>query len=287
MTDYGLYDSNVHRVRVERRLLLMEGIAVHRVDLRDHSSVEKLMRDFRPDCLVHLANLPVASLAEQKPSYASEVIVGGTITLLEMARKFGLGRFVYVSSSMVYGHCESEPIDEEQPCWPVEPYGALKLSCEQLVRGYSKSHDFQHVIVRPSAVYGPSGNETFVISRFLAAARGSGVIRVFGRDTKLDFTFIDDVVSGILLTVVSEKARGETFNVARGEARTLIEAAQWVAARVPGCRVSIEPPDLKASRRGTMGIAKARALLGFDPRVSLEMGLDVVLDHESRSFPEA
>lgn len=287
MTDYGLYNSEAHQVRVDRRLALMGGIVVHRVDLRDRSSVESVVRSFRPDCLVHLANVPVASLAEQRPSYASEVIVGGTVTLLEAARRFGLGRFVYVSSSMVYGNRERDPVDEGHPCRPLEPYGALKLTCEQLVRMYAEVHDFEHVIVRPSAVYGPSGNETFVISRFLAAARNSGVIRVFGRDTKLDFTFVDDAVSGILLTITSEKAKGEVFNVARGEARTLVEAAQWVAARVPGSRISIEPPDPAVPKRGTMGIAKARALLGFDPRVSLEMGLDVVLDHESRSFPEA
>jgi nucleoside-diphosphate-sugar epimerase len=287
LTDYGIYDCRGHRERLALRLRLMQGIPIHHADLRDSAAIDDLVRNFRPDFLVHLGNLPVASLAAQRPAYASEVIIGGTLTLLEMARRHGLGRFLYVSSSMVYGHSARDPVDEAQRCLPVDAYGSLKLSCEQLVRLYSESHGFEHSIVRPSAVYGPSGNETFVLSRFIDAARNSGVIRVFGRETKLDFTFVDDAVDGIVLALTSEKARDETFNIARGEARSLIEAAEWIAARFPGSRISMEPRDASTPRRGTMEISKARALLGFDPRISMEAGLNVLLKNESRSLSES
>jgi UDP-glucose 4-epimerase len=287
LTDYGLYDAQSHLRRLAHRRALMQGIVVHHVDVRDSGGIEALMTGLEPECLVHLGNIPIASVATENPAHASDLIVGGTLTLLEASRRMSVRRFVYVSSSMVYGDFVNEPIDEEHPCAPLEAYGALKLSCERLVRLYSDMHGFEHVIVRPAAVYGPTGNESFVLSRFLSAARNGGVMRVFGSDTRLDFTYVDDVARGILLATTSEKARGETFNIGRGEARYLVEAAQWIAARVTGARISIEPPDSSSPRRGSMGISKARLLLGFEPSYSMEEGLDVFFEHESPSLSTA
>ena len=287
LTDYGLYESRDHLRRIEQRRVLMDGIGIDQVDLRDADGIEGLVRSFRPDCVVHLGNVPVASFAARRPAHAAELIVGGTMTLLESVRRFDVQRFVYVSSSMVYGEFTRDPIDEDHRCAPMEAYGTLKLSCEQLVRTYSDSHGFEHSIVRPSAVYGPTGNETFVLSKFLSSARTSGVIRVFGVETRLDFTFVDDAAYGILLAATVEKARGETFNIARGEARGLVEAANWIASRIPGTEVSVEMADPQSPKRGTMGIGKARALLGFEPRFSMEEGLDVVFASESSPLPEA
>jgi UDP-glucose 4-epimerase len=219
-----------------------------------------------------------------RPIYLTNQLMDGTVALLEAAREEACERFVYISSSMVYGNFLADEIDEEHPCEPVELYGSMKLGCERVVRLYTRHFGLDHTIVRPTAVYGPTGNEGFVITKFISAAINSGVIKVFGDEVRLDFTYVDDAARGIVLATTSKNGINQTFNIARGESTRILDAARHIQKLAPGVEIILERKDPLYPRRGTLDISKAGRLLDFKPEFSLEDGLDAFYAHAERAL---
>ncbi len=276
-SNYGVYERIRHEQNLRSREPHLAGARIHEASILDHERVRTICADFRPDLIIHLASVPVASVAVQQPLQTAREIVEGTASLLEAARVSGVQRYVYVSSSMTYGDFLHDLIPETHPQQPREPYGALKLAAEHLVRTYTSVHGLPHVIIRPTAVYGPTGNDGFVLTRFARAARAGERVRVLGPETRLDFTFVDDAARGITLASISPEAMNETFNISTGCARSLLDAAQYLKSREPHLEIEILPADPLYPRRGALSIEKARRLLAYEPRYTLERGLDELL----------
>jgi nucleoside-diphosphate-sugar epimerase len=244
------------------------------MSVSDTESMDDIIRSQRPDVIIHLASFPRQRVVNNNPSWGSDVMSRGLINLLESASRYGVERFVYVSSSMVYGDF-TDGVEEDHVCEPQGQYGILKLAGEWLVRDYSRRTGMEHVIIRPSAVYGPRDVEDRVISRFMISAMQDQPLRVKGADQALDFTYVTDAARGIVAAATRVTCRNMTFNITRGQAVSLADAADMVIATVGSGSVDLEERDTSYPERGALSIDRARVVLGYTPEVDLQQGLEL------------
>jgi nucleoside-diphosphate-sugar epimerase len=174
---------------------------------------------------------------------------------------------------MVYGDF-ADQVKEDAACNPQGQYGILKLAGEWLVRDYSRRTGLSHVIVRPSAVYGPYDVEDRVVSKFLLTAMRGGEIQVNGSDEALDFTYVDDAAAGIAAAALTESVTWGTYNVTRGVARTLLAAAELAVRIVGAGTIKINNRDQNFPSRGSLSIGAARRDLDYKPKVDIEEGFE-------------
>lgn len=274
-----------HRLsQIEDRIAMVRGNVMNLVQLR------RAIAEFEPAVIIHLAAMPLAKHALLDPCEAAKSLIIGTTNVLEAAKETSaVKRICYISSSMVYGNFLQAEVDEEHPKRPLEVYGALKLAGEDLVRVLSKRYGIDFSVARPTAVYGPTDNNERVIASFLRRAMRGEPLEVRGLDAKLDFTYVTDTAEGILRIAVHPEARQQTFNISRGEARTIMEAAEIISSLVPNTRIEVRDTDLELPMRGTLDISKARQLLNFEPKISLDEGLKryyeyLLNPHETRPW---
>jgi nucleoside-diphosphate-sugar epimerase len=229
------------------------------------------------DVVIHLASFPRQKVVNKNPTLGSRVMSEGLLNLLELSVKHKIKKFVYVSSSMVYGnfnrHESIEGIDESSDCKPLGQYGIMKLAGEWLVQDYSRQHKLDYTIIRPSAVYGPYDVEDRVISKFMSQAMRGEELIVNGIDDALDFTYVDDAAMGITLAAISEDTKNTIYNIARGKSHTLMEAAKLIVDIVGQGTIKIENRDNSFPMRGQLNIQRAKSDFGFYPTVDLQTGL--------------
>jgi UDP-glucose 4-epimerase len=194
----------------------------------------------------------------------------GLLNLLETCVKYQCSRFLYASSSMVYGDFK-DYVKEDAVCRPQGQYGIMKLAGEWLVRDYQRK-GIDHTIFRPSAVYGPLDVEDRVISKFMLAALRGQTLKVNGPQETLDFTFVEDAADGIVAAALRPQANNHTYNITKSHSWSLLDAAN-LAVRIAGRgRVEVQDRDPDFPSRGALNIDAARRDLGFDPKVDIEEG---------------
>lgn len=235
----------------------------------------------------HLACLGVRH-SLHAPVETHEVNAGGTLVLLEAARRAGVERFVHVSSSEVYGPAQSAPMTEQHPVLPTTVYGASKLAGEAYARAYHRTYGFPAVIVRPFNSFGPrchhEGDSGEVIPKFLLRAKAGRPLVVFGDgEQSRDFTYVRDTAHGIRLAGIPSGAIGRTFNLGSGREISINNLARMIA---PAARVVHEAPRPGDVRRLVADATLAHDVLGFRPRVTLQQGLSLLSDwHEQQRIP--
>lgn len=264
---------------------IKDKVKIVRGDIRHKGRFLKILQEFQPEIVVHLAALPIAKASNIHSEDAFGINLYGTVNVLESIRQVkSIKRFVYASSSMVYGNFEYSPADENHPTNPIDVYGGTKLAGEILTKAYGKRFDIEHTIIRPSAVYGPTDANKRVSQIFVEDALKGNTLRLDGGGaTRLDFTFIEDVAHGFVLAMKSDKAKNETFNITRGEGRSLKEFVDILKTLVPGIKTEIAPADKERPERGALDISKARKFLGYEPKYSLEEGLKLYVDFVKKS----
>ena len=271
-SDYGFIPKEELTYLVDNRLKRIN-TQIRKIDIREGVFVDTIFKTYRPDVVIHMASFPRQKVVEQNPVLASDVMSSGLINLLEASKKHSIKKFVYISSSMVYGNFETD-VDETAQCNPIGQYGIMKFMGEKLVEDYSRRGCFDHVIIRPSAVYGEWDVEDRVVSKFMTKAMRGETLRVNGPDEVLDFTYVEDTAQGIVLAATKESANGNIYNITRSEQRqwNLKDAAE-LAIKIAGQgSLEVAPRDLSFPKRGRLDISRAVRELGYTPQVNVEQG---------------
>jgi UDP-glucose 4-epimerase len=270
-TNYGLIpQTELDYLLTERRRKIRTD-RIHAIDIADQDGIDWLMRTYQPDIILHLASFPRQKVVNVNPQLGSHTMSEGLLNLLESAKKHGTAKFVYVSSSMVYGDFDNG-VTEDAPCRPQGQYGIMKLAGEWLVKDYTRSTGMAHTIIRPSAVYGPLDVEDRVISKFILTAMRGGIIKVNGATETLDFTYVDDAADGIVAAVVSDATLNKTYNITKSHSKTLLAAAELAVKIVGRGNIEVRDRDLDFPSRGALNIDAARRDFGFNPQVDIDEG---------------
>ena len=255
-------------------------IIFERGDTKFFSIVSELLEQYQPKFVFHMAALPLAKIQNLNSEEAKVGSVDSTSFLIEklgqMRKKqgFKIERFIYASSSMVYGNLKGDFFTEDSKTEPVEIYGTMKLAGEVITRGLASFYDIPFTIIRPSAVYGPTDMNRRVVQIFIEKAINGEELNVQGADEKLDFTNVRDAANGFVKAAVSKNGIDETFNITNGNSRTLLELAECVLAHFPNTEVKVSERDSFRPQRGTLSTQKAREQLDYTPTYTLEKGVD-------------
>ena len=271
-TGYGVITNKELNYIMDERSKKIFNHTIYNFDISNYYTLEKLFDTHDIDCVIHLASFPRQKVTSNNPSWASKTMSEGLLNLLELSKKNKVKKFVYISSSMVYGNF-LDHTNEDCVCNPQGQYGILKLAGEWLLKDYAKKGHFSYTIIRPSAVYGPTDVMDRVIGKFLVQAMRSQVIKVNGIHEKLDFTYVDDIANGIVIATLSNNTSNKTYNVTRGVSHTLYHAAELIVDIVGKGNIEITNRDLEMPSRGALNIDKARNDFGYDPKITLEQGL--------------
>lgn len=273
-TNYGILNQTELDYVLKLRTNKIKHIKNYNTDIRNNQGLDKIFANELPNTVVHLASLPRQKVVNTFPQLGSEVMIGGLINLLELSVKYNVKKFVYISSSMVYGNF-NQTILENNSCQPIGQYAIFKLTGEQLVKYYSSKYNFDYVIVRPSAVYGPIDVEDRVISKFFYAAKRGQDLFVNGQDEKCDFTFIEDTTDGIIRAILNPLAVNNTFNISKSTAIPIIEAAEKIVKLVGRGKIKVRNKDPQHPSRVNLDISKASKILNFSPKFDLDNGLGI------------
>lgn len=263
-----------YRRIIEQRLRLLREakVPVHVEDARDYHRLCHLLTDIKPQTIVHLSAVAHANRSNKDPHSTFDHSFRTLENVLDFSRAHA-EHVIYLSSSMVYGNFTSGEVTEETACDPLGIYAALKFSGEKLVIAYNQVFDLPYTIIRPSALYGERCISRRVGQIFIENAMKGHEITIQGDGSnRLDFTYIQDFVSGIVLAIEKEEARGEIFNLTYGEGRSLMEMAEILREFFPEATISHKEWDRLMPKRGTLSVEKAKRLLGYNPQFPLEKG---------------
>jgi nucleoside-diphosphate-sugar epimerase len=264
----------LHLINTRMQLLYEHGIPLHVVDARDYHALSRTLHDIDPVAVVQLAAIAHANRSNKDPFSTFDHSFRTLENALDWARgNPRVNRFVYFSSSMVYGNFDSEAVTEDRHCEPMGIYGALKYGGERLVIAYNQVFDLPYTIVRPSALYGERCVSRRVGQAFIEnALRGLPLtINGDGSDA-LDFTYISDLIQGLIRCIAHPGAKNQIFNLTYGNARSLNEMTDIMRREFPGIEVKYQPRDALMPERGTLSVEKAKKLIGYEPAYPLDLG---------------
>ena len=235
----------------------------------------------------HLAAIPSVPLSMAEPGRTTAVNVSGTVNVLETARKSGAERVVLACSCAAYGDGPEQPKHEGLLARPMSPYAAQKIACELYAQTYTRAYGLPCVALRFFNVYGPrqdpKSEYAAAIPRFTTRLLAGQRPIVFGDGGQTrDFVHVSDVVRANLLAAASQTAPGEIINVASGKSSSLIELIgtlkQVIGPSAQQLEIEHQAPRAGDLRESSADISKARALLGYEPRVPLAQGLAGVVE---------
>lgn len=269
-------------LQLKRNDLNSRGVNITILDIKD-PILKNHIFEIEPEIIVNLASMPVAVLADLNPQKAKIDIFDSNFHILEILKTlpYKLKKYIYISSSMVYGNFSQNennqiiPASEDQVCLPIDTYGALKYANEIMIRQYSYRHHIPFTIIRPSAVYGPTDCNMRVTEIFLKRAFRNETIELDnGGEHELDFTYIDDLIQGITKAIFSEKATNQVFNISYGQGRKIKELAYIIKQHFPNVKISTNKIKPFRPNRGALNIEKAKSLLNYQPQYPLEKGIE-------------
>jgi nucleoside-diphosphate-sugar epimerase len=275
-TDYGFIPKKELTYLKSSRKERFNSHVIH-TDICSVNHIDSIFSAVRPELVIHLASFPRQHIVNRNPIIGSEVMTTGLINLLEASARYNIKKFVYISSSMVYGDFIDkmfDGIDEYSECKPIGQYSIMKYMGEKLVADYTCRGCFAHTIIRPSAVYGPWDIKDRVVSKFMLAAMRNEVLTVKGPKEVLDFTYVEDTATGIAQAALSDNANNKIYNITRSSniEYTLLDAAKLAVSIVGKGNIEVAERDLAFPIRGRLSIMNARTDFGYNPTVDVEDG---------------
>ena len=272
-TNYGIIPQTEVDYLIEERIKKINLSNYYKYDICDSYAVNKVFIIEQPEIVIHMASFPRQKVVNANPAAGSRVMSEGLLNLLEASRDYDTRKFVYISSSMVYGDFVDD-VTEDAVCAPQGQYGIMKLAGEWLVKDYARRTGMEYVILRPSAVYGPLDVEDRVVAKFMLTAMRGGVLRVNGAGETLDFTYVDDAADGVVAAATRFVGECRTFNITKSHSVSLLQAASMIVELVGKGTIECRNRDADFPSRGALNIDRARTILGFDPKVDVEQGFE-------------
>jgi nucleoside-diphosphate-sugar epimerase len=270
-TNYGIIPQAEIDYLMEERGMKIGCQHLYKASIESADTIDYVIRVQQPEVIVHMASFPRQKVVNANPAHGADVMMRGLINVLESAKRYGVRRFVYMSSSMVYGDF-ADQVTEDAPCSPIGQYGIMKLAGEWLVKDYARRTGMEYVILRPSAVYGPLDVEDRVVAKFMLRAMRGQVLSVNGASETLDFTYVDDAADGVVAAALEAGAANDTYNITKSHSVSLLQAAEMIVKIVGSGTIECRDKDTDFPSRGALNIDKARQILGFDPQVDVEEG---------------
>ncbi len=273
-TNRNLKNQNIYWSILNRRLDLLHAnnINLYIEDARNYNSLSLLLGKIKPDIIIHLAAVSHANKSNKDPHTTFDHTLRTLENTMDNAKSLKC-RVIYFSSSMVYGNFKSNRVKEDTTCNPIGIYGTLKYSGELIVKAYHQVFDVPYTIIRPSALYGERCVSRRVGQIFVENAVQNQAIKIQGNGSEmLDFTYIEDLISGVELVIQNKNAVNETFNLTYGKAEKISKMAEILKSQFSEIEIEYLPSDELNPKRGTLNIDKAKKLIGYNPIYSLEKG---------------
>tara|TARA_Y100000389_G_C17468516_1_gene528017 strand:+ start:4442 stop:5440 length:999 start_codon:yes stop_codon:yes gene_type:complete len=257
---------------LDERLKLLSGIKTYFEDARDYDKMSRLYDKIEPEIIVHLAAVSHAGRSNKNPHTTFDHSLRTLENMLDASKK-NIKHFIYLSSSMVYGNFKENEVNEDTKCDPLGIYGALKYAGEKIIIAYNQVFDVPYTIIRPSALYGERCISRRVGQIFIESALHNKEIFIDGDgEEKLDFTYIKDLLSGIVQVISEPKSKNQIFNLTYGSAKPILEMINILKDYFPNVIVKHKPRDSLTPIRGTLSIKKAQKLINYSPSWPLEKG---------------
>jgi nucleoside-diphosphate-sugar epimerase len=251
-------------------------------DMRSYHIVREAVQG--ADYVLHQGALPSVPRSINDPITTNEVNVGGTLNILDAARDAKVKRVVYASSSSVYGANKALPKQEEMMPQPISPYAVAKLTGEKYCHVFSRTYGLETVALRYFNVFGPrqdpeSAYAAFIPKFIVGMMEGQSLTIDGDGSQSRDFTYVSNVVRGNLLALEAEEVGGEVFNMACGSSMSLNDIVEHLR-RLLGCEgdISYGPPRAGDVPMSLADIGRARERLGYEPEISVEEGLEKVVE---------
>jgi nucleoside-diphosphate-sugar epimerase len=271
--------------RLEAILAERPNVTFVQGEITEWPQLAGLLQARKPAAIVHCAAVVSVTSSIASPLGTFRVNVEGTLNILEAMRLFGVRRMINLSSEETYGVFEQDRIDETHPNRPVKPYGISKYAAERLAGDYASAYGLEAIHIRTCWVYGPGLPRPRVPKILVdAAVSGRSLHVAGGGDYRVDHTYIDDCVDGILRALDKPAHRFDVYHVATGEAPSMAEIVAIVKELVPGIDLTIAPGPYRfvdgteAVRKGALDVSRARTELGYVPQFPIRKGLHAYIE---------
>lgn len=275
----AFYDPEIKRRNV-RDLQAQGNATLHAVDILDRDKLRSVFETTRPEVVVHLAAWAGVRPSLENPDLYSSVNVTGTVNMLEMAKEFSTNCFVFGSSSSVYGGNVKVPFSEDDPVdRPVSPYAATKRAGELLCHTYAHNFAMHITCLRFFTVYGPRQRPEMAIHKFAQLmARGKEIPLYGAGDSRRDYTYVEDIVSGVL-GAIEANLQFEIINLGESQTTTLLDLVRHLEEAL-GLKALLrflpnQPGDMEITYAD---ITRARRMLGYNPQTPIRKGIGLFAD---------
>lgn len=264
-----------------RSFLENPNFSLYETDICDVENLEKVFSENKFDVVVHLAARAGVRPSLKRPQAYAQTNINGTLNLLELTRKYSIIKFIFGSSSSVYGSRCKVPFNEnDKVSEPISPYAATKAAGELLCHTFSHLYDIQVVCLRFFTVYGASQRPDLAIRKFSQLILEGKPIQMFGDGTtRRDYTYVDDIIQGVRAAIDYDKTKFEIINLGESqtvELRELIELLEEnLGEKAIIERLPMQPGDVPQT---FADITKAKELLNYNPQTKIEEGIKKFTD---------
>ena len=254
------------------KLINLNKIKLFIQDARDYHVLSRILDTIKPQVIIHLAAVSHSNRSNKDPYSTFDHSLRTLENALDCSKN-KVEQFIYFSSSMVYGNFNEKNVNEETTCNPIGIYGALKFSGEKLVIAYNQVFDLPYTIIRPSALYGERCISRRVGQIFIEnAIQGKPIITDGDGSDKLDFTYINDLMDGVVKAIENKNSINQIFNLTHGNGRSINELINILKENFPTIKIQKKERDKLMPERGTLSIEKAKKLINYEPSWKLEKG---------------
>mgnify|MGYP001278665293 CR=1 FL=1 len=269
ITNKKLYKSILH----ERIKLLKKNNVKFMIKDAKLNNTIRIYKKVNPSVVIHLAAVSHANKSNKNPKNTFDNSIISLQNTLDYCKERKNTHLIFLSSSMVYGNFNGKKVKEDTNLRPIGIYANLKFAGELMIKSYNQIFDLKYTIIRPSALYGERCVSRRVGQIFIENALNNKIISINGTgNEKLDFTYIDDLVEGIILCIKKKQSINQTFNITFGNAKKINSLLQILKKYFPSVKVKYKNWDKFTPKRGTLSIAKAKKLLGYKPSYPINIG---------------